>query len=91
MKRSTKVIKFVSGKGRYSKTGWTTVALMMKHVLFSTQIKKSLYKQYIHQLQVEVLPLCLNNGAIELFQSKLAIYLSQTVPLVGEIRLDGLG
>lgn len=91
MKRSTKVIKFVSGKGRYSKTGWTTVALMMKHVLFSTQLKKSLYKQYIHQLQVEVLPLCLNNEAIELFQSKLAIYLSQTVPLVGEIRLDGSG
>jgi hypothetical protein len=91
MKRSTRLIKIVSGKGRTSKTGWTTVTLMMKHVLFSIQLKKSLYKQYIQQIQIEVLPLCQDNAAIKLFELKLAQYLAQTAPVVDDIRLDGSG
>lgn len=91
MKRSTRLIKIVSGKGRSSKTGWTTVTLMIKHVLFSMQLKKTLYKQYIHQIQTEIIPLCQDNAAVGLFEFKLAQFLTETAPVVDEIRLDGSG
>lgn len=47
IKQSTRILKTVVGKGRNSKTGWTTVSLFMKHVLFELQQTKLNYKRYI--------------------------------------------
>ena len=90
IKRSTRLIKVVSGKGRNSKTGWTTVALFMKHVLFSMQLKKSLYKAYVHDLQQD-LTLAADSPALEILLEKLTLLLvNDRRPLSEEI-LDSSG
>ena len=63
IKQSTKLIKTVSGKGRNAKTGWSTVSLFMKHVLFSMQQSKIAYKQYIHHIQNDFVKECIESPA----------------------------
>ena len=91
LKQSTKLIKTVVGKGCKAKTGWTTVALMMKHVLYSTQLKKALYKQYINEIQNDILPTCEANPAAQLVTEKLAQFLAQNVPILEETRRESSG
>jgi len=47
IKKSTRILKTVIGKGRNSKTGWTTASLFMKYVLFELQQTKLQYKHYL--------------------------------------------
>ena len=63
IKQSTKLLKTVSGKGRNAKTGWTTVSLLMKHVLFSMQQKKKDYARYIQHIQNDVVQACVASPA----------------------------
>lgn len=50
IKQSTRILKTVVGKGRNSKTGWTTIALFMKHVLFELQETKQNYKRFLQSI-----------------------------------------
>ena len=63
IKKSTKLLKIVSGKGRNAKTGWSTVSLFMKHVLFSMQQSKIAYKQYIHHIKNDFVKDCIESPA----------------------------
>jgi len=48
--RSTKLIKTVTGKGRASKTGWTTVQLFLTYALNLVSGRKKDYKDFVHQI-----------------------------------------
>lgn len=50
IKRSKVILKTVVGKGRNSKTGWTTVSLFMKHVLFELQQTKLNYRRFLQSV-----------------------------------------
>ena len=63
IKQSTKILKTVSGKGRNAKTGWTTVSLLMKHVLFSMQQAKMAYTQYIQHIHNDIVQACVASPA----------------------------
>ena len=63
IKQSTKLLKTVSGKGRNAKTGWTTVSLLMKHVLFSMQQAKMAYTQYIQHIHNDIVQACVASPA----------------------------
>ncbi len=47
---STKLIKTVTGKGRASKTGWTTVQLFIIYTLNILRTQKNAYTSYVHQI-----------------------------------------
>ena len=47
---STKLIKTVIGKGRASKTGWTTVQLFITYALDLLRAQKDTYTTYVHQI-----------------------------------------
>ena len=50
IKESKVILKAVVGKGRNSKTGWTTVSLFIKHVLFELQQTKLNYKRFLQSI-----------------------------------------
>lgn len=50
IKSSTKILKTVSGKGRYSKTGWTTVTLFIKYTMELLQASKGTYRKQLIQM-----------------------------------------
>lgn len=50
LKSSTKLIKTVTGKGRASKTGWTTVQLFLTYALNLVRGQKNAYKDFVHQI-----------------------------------------
>ena len=69
IKSSTCILKTVVGKGRNSKTGWTTVSLFMKHVIFELRQTKLKYKQYIQFIIEEQLTdIMLSSATKKLFQ-----------------------
>lgn len=82
IKQSTKLIKTVSGKGRYSKTGWSTISLFMKHVLFSMQQAKIAYKQYIQHIQNDFIKECIESPARRTLENIVDKLIDRTVPLV---------
>lgn len=53
LKSSTKLIKTVTGKGRASKTGWTTVQLFITYVLDLVRAQKKAYTSSVRQIIVE--------------------------------------
>lgn len=55
LKRSTRLVKTVKGKGRGAKTGWTTVQLFMEYTLTTIQAAKAAYRQVIKQMIEEVM------------------------------------
>lgn len=50
LKKSTKLIKTVTGKGRASKTGWTTVQLFITYALDLVRAQKKSYAAYVNQI-----------------------------------------
>lgn len=50
IKHSTKLIKTVKGKGRGSKTGWTTVPLFLTYILNLVKEKKKAYKVSVNEI-----------------------------------------
>ena len=50
LKRSTKLVKTVIGKGRNAKTGWTTVHLFIQHALKQLQETKAKYRHQLIQM-----------------------------------------
>lgn len=50
LKSSTKILKTVTGKGRYSKTGWTTVHLFIQHAMQLLQATKAKYRSQLIQM-----------------------------------------
>lgn len=44
LKSSTKLLKTVTGKGRYAKTGWTTVRLFIQHAMNLIRTAKASYR-----------------------------------------------
>lgn len=50
LKKSTKLLKTVSGKGRKAKTGWTTVGLFVMHILKRQQEQKATYRVGVVEL-----------------------------------------
>mgnify|MGYP003557427012 FL=1 len=65
IKKSTRILKTVTGKGRSSKTGWTTVSLFMKHVLFELQQTKLAYQRYLQMIMEEQLVDVIESPAAE--------------------------
>lgn len=65
IKQSTRILKTVVGKGRNSKTGWTTIVLFMKHVLFELQQSKLNYKRYIQLIMEDHLADVIASPALE--------------------------
>ena len=53
MKRSTKLLKTVTGAGRAKKTGWSTVALFIQYAIELTQKTKAIYRKQLIQLVQE--------------------------------------
>ncbi|TKI65296.1 replication initiation protein [Lysinibacillus mangiferihumi] len=53
IKSSRKILKTVSGKGRYSKTGWTTVDLFIQHAMGLLQATKAQYRKQLIQVVQE--------------------------------------
>ena len=53
LKVSTKIVKTVTGKGRYAKTGWTTVSLFIKHAMNLIQTAKASYRKQLIQVVKE--------------------------------------
>lgn len=47
LKVSTKIVKTVTGKGRYAKTGWTTVQLFIKHAMDLIKTAKASYRKQV--------------------------------------------
>ncbi|WP_432356038.1 primase C-terminal domain-containing protein [Sporosarcina sp. A2] len=50
LKNSSKLIKTVTGKGRTSKTGWTTVQLFITYTLNLLRAQKNTYTTYVHEI-----------------------------------------
>jgi len=50
LKNSTKLIKTITGKGRASKTGWTTVQLFLTYALNLVKGQKNAYRNFVHQI-----------------------------------------
>lgn len=71
IKQSTKLIKVVSGKGRNAKTGWSTVAIFTKHLLFELQETKLAYKKYIQHVLNDVVAECITSPARTLLEIKI--------------------
>lgn len=71
IKQSTKLIKVVSGKGRNAKTGWSTVAIFLKHLLFELQETKLAYKKYIQHVLNDVVAECIASSARTLLETKI--------------------
>ncbi|MFJ7953017.1 primase C-terminal domain-containing protein [Lysinibacillus sp. NPDC096418] len=75
LKSSKKLLKTVTGKGRYAKTGWTTVHLFIQHVMQLLRATKAKYRsqliQMIHEWTEELEQL----GGYE----KLMTYLDQLI------------
>lgn len=69
IKESKQILKTVVGKGRGAKTGWTTVALYMKHILFTLEEVKGAYKQYIQSILNDFLAIT-QSPACELLKAK---------------------
>lgn len=65
IKQSSRILKTVVGKGRNSRTGWTTVSLFMKHVLFEMQQTKLNYKRYIQLIIEDQLTNLVTSPALE--------------------------
>lgn len=53
LKRSTQLVKTVTGKGRGAKTGWTTVKLFIQYAMELVQKAKSKYRQQLIQVVKE--------------------------------------
>ena len=53
LKTSTKLVKTVTGKGRYAKTGWTTVNLFIKYAVNLVQTAKANYRKQLIQVVEE--------------------------------------
>lgn len=53
LKSSTKILKTVTGKGRYAKTGWTTVHLFIQHALQLLQVTKAKYRRQLIRMIYE--------------------------------------
>lgn len=53
LKRSTKLLKTVTGAGRAKKTGWSTVALFIQYAIELTQKTKATYRKQLIQLVQE--------------------------------------
>lgn len=47
LKKTSAIVKVVKGKGRGAKTGWTTVALFMKHIARTNALNKATYMIHI--------------------------------------------
>ena len=47
LKRSSKLVKTVSGKGRASKTGWTTIKLFIQYAMEQVQAAKATYRKQL--------------------------------------------
>lgn len=80
IKQSTKLIKIVSGKGRNAKTGWSTVAIFMKHVLFELQESKVAYTQYIQSILNDYVAECVASPARTLLAVKINHLLDKLIP-----------
>jgi len=50
LKRSTKLVKTITGKGRSAKTGWTTVKLFMEYVMNLIKDQKAAYRKAVVQV-----------------------------------------
>lgn len=55
LKRSKKLVKTVTGKGRGAKTGWTTVKLFMQYVILNIQEAKASYRKLVGQMIRDVI------------------------------------
>lgn len=53
LKKSTKLIKTVTGKGRHAKTGWSTVSLFIQYALNLVKEKKAHYREQLVQVVKE--------------------------------------
>lgn len=63
MNHSSKLIRTVTGKGRNKITGWSTVSLFMKHVVFAMQSSKQAYRAYIQTMVEDYVSDCLESPA----------------------------
>ena len=77
IKKSTKIVRTVTGKGRNKKTGWSTVSLFMKHVLFAMQTAKQEFKLYLQSIQQEEVNDCVASPAKRSLVDLLTIYIQQ--------------
>lgn len=50
IKNAKQLVKTVIGKGRNSKTGWTTISLFKKHILYHLQLMKADFTEYIQSM-----------------------------------------
>ena len=71
IKQSDKLIKTVVGKGRNARTGWSTVALFTKYVLFELQETKVAYKVYIQSILTKLVTDCIASPARNLLIMKM--------------------
>lgn len=91
IKKSTHILKTVTGKGRNSKTGWTTVSIFMKHVLFELQQTKLKYQRYLQMIIDEQLVDIIKSPAAEKVLSLVNRLKSSNVPSYLQQQLDRSG
>lgn len=78
IKKSDKLLRTVIGLGRTKKTGWTTVALFKKHVLYSIQQAKIAYRVYLNELLQNDLIHCTDSPAAQTAVSFILRIMHQT-------------
>lgn len=91
IKQSKVILKTVVGKGRNSKTGWTTVSLFMKHVLFELQQTKLNYKRFLQSIVDDHLIDVITSPASAIVQEYMHKLEGARAPLHVENYLDSSG
>ena len=91
IKESKVILKTVVGKGRNSKTGWTTVSLFMKHVLFELQQTKLNYKRFLQSIVEDHLADVVTSPACSIVHKLISKLEGTRAPLHIENYLDSSG
>lgn len=91
IKQSTTILKTVVGKGRHSKTGWTTVELFRKHVLYELQQTKANYRQFLQMIVEDQLCDVIQSPARQIAYEFINVLQGKTAPPYGEHYFDSSG
>lgn len=90
LKRSTQLVKTVTGKGRGSKTGWTTVKLFVQSAMTLIQASKATYRQQLIQVvKGWTAELKIVAGYEQLMAYLEAIYFKENIRKVDDNRIRG--
>lgn len=90
LKRSKKLVKTVTGKGRGAKTGWTTVKLFLQYAMELVQTAKSKCRQHLIQVVKEwTEELDVIAGYAPLMMYLEQLYFKESPPISAEIHIRG--